>query len=182
MTRKLYITDNCGSVISCGIHVATLKYQRHNRESSRIEDLKRLIEPTMHRLIYGIAFLVVLLVNDIICSELTVDDEFVVVDGIRVKKDSIRNETSDGNRKYGKTDKKAEKTESDDEDQDEEDEDDDDKDDDEEEIDMSEEEDLESTKHLPTKCHGKKMLSKCSFHVSLINEFNYSFSSTYVKQ
>ena len=136
----------------------------------------------MRRLIYGIAFLIVLLVNDVICSELMVDDEFVVVDGIRVKKDSIRNETSDGNRKYGKRDKKAEKTESDDEDQDEEDEDDDDEDDDEEEIDISEEEDLESTKHLPTKCHGKKMLLKFFFYVSLINEFNSSFSSTYVKQ
>ena len=182
MTRKLYLTDNCGSVISCGIPVATLKYQRHNRESSRIEDLKRLIEPTMYRLIYGIAFLIVLLVNDVICSELMVDDEFVVIDGIRVKKDSIRNETSDGNRKYGKRDKKAEKTESDDEDQDEEDEDDDDEDDDEEEIDISQEEDLESTKHLPTKCHGKKMLLKCFFYVNLINKFKSSFSSTYVKQ
>ena len=136
----------------------------------------------MRRLIFGIAFLIVLLVNDVICSELMIDDEFVVVDGIKVKKDSIRNETSDGNRKYGKRDKKAERTESDDEDQDEEDEDDHDEDDDEEEIDISEEEDLESTKHLPTKCHGKKMLSKCFFHVSLINEFNSSFSSTYVKQ
>ncbi|CAH3182651.1 unnamed protein product [Porites lobata] len=113
----------------------------------------------MHRLIYGIAFLIVLLVNDVICSELMVDDEFVVIDGIRVKKDSIRNETSDGNRKYGKRDKKAEKTESDDEDQDEQDEDDDDEDDDEEEIDISQEEDLESTKHLPTKCHVCRLLA-----------------------
>ena len=104
-----------------------------------------------------------------------VDDEFVVIDGIRVKKDSIRNETSDGNRKYGKRDKKADQTESEDED-------DDDEDDDEEEIDISQEEDLESTKHLPTKCHGKKMPLKCFFYVSLINKFNSSFSSTYVKQ
>ena len=114
-----------------------------------------------------------------------VDDEFVVIDGIRVKKDSTRNETSDGNRKYGKRDKKAEKAESDDEDQDEQDEDDDDEDDDEEdeeEIDITEEEDLESTKHLPTKCHGKKMLLKCFFYVSLINKCNSTFSSTYVKQ
>ena len=136
----------------------------------------------MHRLIYGIAFLIVLLVNDVTCSELMVDDEFVVVDGIRVKKDSIRNETSSGNRKYGKRDKKAEKTESDDEDQDEEDEDDDEEDDDEEEIDISEEQDLASTKHLPTKCHGKKMLLKCFLYVNLINKFNSSFSSTYVMQ
>jgi len=132
---------------------------------------------------YGIAFLIFLLVNDVICSELMADDEFVVMDGIRVKKDSIRNETSDGNRKSGKRDKKAEQTESDDEDQDEEDEDDDDdQDDDEEEIDISEEEDLESTKHLPTKCHGEKMPLKCFFYVSLINKFNSSFSSTYVRQ
>lgn len=136
----------------------------------------------MNRLIHGIAFLIVLLVNDVICSELMVDDEFVVMDGIRVKKDSVRNETSDRNRNYGKRDKKADQTESDDKDQDEEDEDDDEEDDDEEEIDISEEEDLEATKHLPTKCHGKKVLLKCFFHVNLINEFNSSFSSTYVKQ
>lgn len=137
----------------------------------------------MYRLIYGIAFLTILLVNDVICSELMVDDEFVVIDGIRVKKYSIRNETSGGNRKYGKRDKKAEQTESDDEDQDEEDEDGDEEDDnDEEEIDISEEEDLESTRHLPTKCHGKRMLLKCFFYVSLIYKFNSSFSSTYMKQ
>lgn len=136
----------------------------------------------MNRLIHGIAFLIVLLINDVICSELMVDDEFVVMDGIRVKKDSVRNETSDGNRNYDKRDKKADQTESNDEDQDEEDEDDDEEDDDEEEIDISEEEDLEATKHLPTKCHGKKVLLKCFFHVNLINEFNSSFSSTYVKQ
>ena len=38
LTRKLYITDNCGSVISCGIHVATLKDTRDKEkvQGSRI--------------------------------------------------------------------------------------------------------------------------------------------------
>ena len=99
---------------------------------------------------YGMAFVLVLHWNIVLCSELMVDDEFVMMDGIKVRKDSIRNETGDFN-KSNKKNRQRETAESDDiiEDQD------DDDDDDEEDIDNDEDEDLESTKHLPTKCHGK---------------------------
>ena len=71
------------------------------------------------------------------------DDEYVVMDGIRVRKDSIRNV-------------QRENEEIDDtiEDRDDDEDADDDADDD-EYIDYDDEEDLESAKHLPTNCHGR---------------------------
>ena len=102
-----------------------------------------------------VVVLALLLFWNIICAEVT-DDEFEMMDGIRVRKDSINIETNDVDNK-GKTEGKRE-TDSDgneinEDDQDEDDDDDDD--DDEDDEDDSEDEDLESTKHLPTKCHGK---------------------------
>lgn len=106
---------------------------------------------------HGIAFTLVLYLNIILCSELKLDDEFVVMDGIRIRKDSIRNETNDidkSDKKRG-TDSDVEGSEDTIEYQDDDDDDkDDDDDEDEEEIDNADDEDLEATKHLPTKCHG----------------------------
>ena len=94
------------------------------------------------------------------CAEVT-EDEFEMMDGIRVRKDSVNIEMEDVD-KNGKTEGKREtdsegneiiEDDRDDDDDDEDDDDDDDEDD-------SEDEDLESIKHLPTKCHGKLVKTK----------------------
>lgn len=101
--------------------------------------------------IYGVFFILLIFWN-VIHAEDT-DDEFEMMDGIRVRKDSIKNETSDVNRKGKKEGKRGKDSEENDDDQDDDDDDEED-DEDEEEDDSDEDEDLESTKHLPTKCHG----------------------------
>ena len=105
-----------------------------------------------------------LLFWNIICAEAT-DNEFEMLDGIRVKKDSINVEMNDVGEKShteGKreTDSDGNEIIEDDQDDDEDDDDDDDDDDDYDDDDDSEEEDLESTKHLPTKCHGMLVKAK----------------------
>ena len=112
----------------------------------------------MHGSRYGIAFVLVLFINTVLCSELMVDDEYVVMDGIKVRKDSIRNETNNldnSRKKEGQRDKDSGLDESEDDQNDDGDDDEDDDDDDNEEMDNNEDEDFESTKHLPRKCHGK---------------------------
>ena len=96
-----------------------------------------------------IVVLALFLVWNIICAEET-DNEFEMMDGIRVRKDSINVEMNDADKK-GPTEGKRET----DSDGNEIIEDDQDDDEDEDDDDDSEDEDLESTKHLPTKCHGK---------------------------
>ena len=94
------------------------------------------------------------------CAEAT-DNEFDMLDGIRVRKDSIIVEMNDVGKK-GQTEGKRE-TDSDGNDiieDDQDDDEDDDDDDDDQDDDDSEDEDLESTKHLPTKCHGKLVKAK----------------------
>ena len=83
------------------------------------------------------------------------DEEFVVIDGIRVRVDSIRdNKMNHSNNKLGKESRQTERDDVIEEEEEEEEE--EEGEDDEEEIDYDDEdEDLESTKHLPTKCHGK---------------------------
>ena len=104
----------------------------------------------------------VLLFSIAVCTELVFDEEFVVIDGIRVRADSIKSETNnfdDKNKKekesgeQGRDDIIEEQTDDDGSDDDE---------NDEEESDNEEDDDLEATKHLPTKCHGKIELR---FHV-----------------
>jgi len=108
---------------------------------------------------YGVVLALFLFWN-IVCAEVT-NDEFEMIDGIRVRKDSINIEMNDLDKK-GKTERKRE-TDADgneiiEDDQDDDDDDDDENDDDDDDSgDDSEEEDLESTKHLPTKCHGKRV-------------------------
>ena len=94
-----------------------------------------------------VVVLAMLLFWSFICAEAT-DNEFEMLDGIRVRKDSINVEMNDVGKK-GQTEGKRE-TDSDGNDIIEDDQDDDD----------SEDEDLESTKHLPTKCHGKLVKAK----------------------
>ena len=105
---------------------------------------------------YGVA-LALLFFWNIVCVEVTAD-EFEMMDGIRVRKDSINIEMNDVDKK-GKTDLDGneiiEDDQDDDDDDDDNDDDEDDDDDDDDSGDDSEEEDLESTKNLPTKCHGK---------------------------
>lgn len=105
----------------------------------------------MHVLKCGITL--ILFMNNVLCSELMLDDEYVVMDGIRVRKDSIRNETDDLDND-NKRNAQRENEELDDTIEDKDDEDEDDVGDD-ENIDYDDEEDLESTKHLPTRCHGR---------------------------
>ena len=107
---------------------------------------------------YGVV-LALLLFWNIICAEVT-DDEFEMMDGIKVRKDSINIEMDDKDKK-GKperkrqTDSEGNEIIEDDNDNDEDDGHDNEDDDDDE--DDSEDEDLESTKHLPTKCHGRQV-------------------------
>ena len=102
---------------------------------------------------YGV-FFVLLILWSVICAEVT-DDEFEMMDGIKVRKDSIKIGMNDADKK-SKKERETDSEENDDvieDDQDDDEEDDDDDDDDSDDDD--EDEDLESTKHLPTKCHGK---------------------------
>lgn len=121
--------------------------------------------------------LALLLFWNIICAEAT-DNEFEMMDGIRVRKDSINVEMNDVDKK-GQTEGKRE-TDSDgneiikdDQDDDEDDDDDNDNDDDD---DDSEDEDLESTKHLPTKCHGKQVKTKDLNWVIVNGKMDQTFS------
>ena len=111
---------------------------------------------------YAVVFALLLFWN-IICAEET-DDEFEMMDGIKVRKDSIKSEVNDVDKK-GKNDGKR-KTDSEGneiiEDDGDDDEDDDDDDDDSE--DDGEDEDLESTMHLPTKCHGELVKLKTAHY------------------
>lgn len=106
---------------------------------------------------YGVV-LALLLFWNIICAEVT-DVEFEMMDGIKVRKDSIDIEMDKKGKPEGKrqTDSEGNEIIEDDNDNDEDDghdnEDDDDGEDD------SEDEDLESTKHLPTKCHVCRLLA-----------------------
>ena len=98
----------------------------------------------------------VLFLNIVLCSELTLDDEFVVMDGISVRKDSIRNETNEfDNSKTGKRQREDESGSEEGDDVIEDQDDDDDDDEDDEDVDYDDEEDLETTQHFPTKCHGR---------------------------
>jgi len=107
---------------------------------------------------YGVVLALLLFWNIIFAEE--IDDEFEIMDGIRVRKDPINIDMNDVGKK-GKTEGKRETDEDgnevieDDQVDDDNDDDDDDDDDDDVSGDDSEEDDLESTKHLPTKCHGK---------------------------
>ena len=97
----------------------------------------------------------VLLFSIAVCSQLVFDEEFVVIDGIRVRADSIKTETNNFD---GKNKREKESLEQGTDDIIEEQTDDDgseDDDDDGEKFDNEEDDDLEATKHLPTKCHGK---------------------------
>ncbi|XP_068716269.1 protein canopy 4-like [Montipora foliosa] len=100
-------------------------------------------------------FVLVLSFNIVLSNEFMLDEEFVVIDGIRVRADSIRdNKTNDSNNKLGKESRQTERDDVIEEEEKEEEE------DDEEEIDYDDEdEDLESTKHLPTKCHVCRLLA-----------------------
>ena len=105
------------------------------------------------------AIVLVLFLNIVLCSELMLDDEFVVMDGIRVRIDTIRNQTNESDNKNTRDRQRENESgeeEGDDVIEDQEDDDDDDDDDeDDEDIDYEDEETLEKTKHLPTKCHGR---------------------------
>ncbi|XP_020611490.1 protein canopy 4-like [Orbicella faveolata] len=110
---------------------------------------------------YGVV-LALLLFWNIICAE-EIDDEFEIMDGIRVRKDSINIDMNDVGKK-GKTEGKRETDEDgneviEDDQVDDDNDDDDDDDDDDVSGDDSEEDDLESTKHLPTKCHVCRLLA-----------------------
>ena len=105
-------------------------------------------------LLRGCLLYLVLLISIAVCTELVSDEESVVIDGIRVRADSIKNKTNnfDGKNKrekesgeQGKDDIIEEQTDDDGSHDD----------DDGEESDNEEDDDLEATKHLPTKCHGK---------------------------
>ena len=86
--------------------------------------------------------------NIVLCTELILDEEFVIIDGIRVRKDSLKNKTSgsDNDSKRGKESRGQEGDEVIEKE---------DNNDDDDEIDYDDDEELEATKHLPTKCHGK---------------------------
>ena len=104
-------------------------------------------------LLRGCLLCLVLLISIAVCTELVSDEEFVVIDGIRVRTDSIKNETSNFDGKNKREKESGEKGRDDiiEEQPD----DDGSHDDDGVESDNEEDDDLEATKHLPTKCHGK---------------------------
>ena len=102
------------------------------------------------------SIVLVLFLNIVLCSEVMLDDEVVVMDGIRVRKDSIRNETNEfDNSNTGKRQREDESGSEEGDDVIEDQDDDDDDDEDDEDVDYDDEEDLETTKYLPTKCHGR---------------------------
>ena len=107
----------------------------------------------------GLFFFILILVWSTLSAEV-LENEYKIIDGIRVRKDPIRKEIDQLNQR-GKKDRKQpsrpetngnEHMEQDQEDQ-HVDEDDDDDDDSNDDVD----EDLEATKHLPTKCHGEQV-------------------------
>ena len=103
---------------------------------------------------YGFVLALVLFWN-IAYAEDT-DDEYEIIDGINVRKDSIIIETKQDDKKgkkKGQTDSEG-SDEVTQEDRDDDDEDDDEVDDDDDSDDGGEE-DLASARHLPKKCHGK---------------------------
>ena len=123
-----------------------------------------------------VVVLVVLLFWNITCAEVT-DNEFEMMDGIRVRKDSINVEMNDVDKEgqtagMQETDSDGNEIFEDDQDDDEDDDDDDDDDND----DDSEDEDLESTKHLPTKCHGKLVKPKGLNGVTVGGKTGQTFS------
>ena len=101
---------------------------------------------------YGVVFILLIFWNVIYAED--TDDEFEMMDGIKVRKDSIKNETSGVYRKGKKEGQRGKDSEENDDDQDDDDDDDDEEDEDDDQDDSDEDEDLESIKHLPTKCHG----------------------------
>lgn len=120
---------------------ASLEYSSHRFILSRM-------------LLRGCLLYLVLLISIAVCTELVSDEEFVVIDGIRVRADSIKNETNNFDGK-NKREKESGEQGKDDIIEEQPDDDGSDDDDDGEESDNEEDDDLEATKHLPTKCHGK---------------------------
>ncbi|XP_078378000.1 protein canopy 4-like [Oculina patagonica] len=111
---------------------------------------------------FGIVFILLILWN-VLCAEV-LDDEFEIMDGIKVRKDSIKPEVNDVNKKGKKDGQRETDSEGDnntiDDDQDEDDDENDDDDNDDDDIsDDDDDGDLESTKHLPTKCHVCRLLA-----------------------
>ncbi|KAK2570287.1 Protein canopy 4 [Acropora cervicornis] len=100
----------------------------------------------------------VLLISIAVCTELVFDEEFVVIDGIRVRADSIKNETNNFDDK-NKREKESGKKGKDDIIEEQTDDDGSHDDDDGEESDNEDDDDLETTKHLPTKCHVCRLLA-----------------------